>query len=267
MKLFYRKFGEGPSLFILHGLYGSSDNWVTIAKNISKSFTVYLPDLRNHGSSPHNDIHDYSSLSSDLFELANELNLRKFFLAGHSMGGKTAVYFAMKWPEMLDGLLIADISPFMTVNLRSTEYNQGVKILQTILETDVSSAVSRNDVERLLSEKIPSAKVRGLIMKNLQRSAENKFTWKINAPSLLNNLEKIMEGLPRPSGDYSRATGFPVIFLKGEKSDYLPSGDWRDILKIFPSAELRIVKNAGHWLHADNPDEVTEALLNFLGNG
>ena len=165
---------------------------------------------------------------------------------------------------MLNGLLIADISPFMAVNFRSTEYNLGVTILKTILETDISSAVSRNDVERLLSEKITSEKIRGLIMKNLQRSPENKFSWKINASSLLKNLERIMEGLPRPSGDYSPVTGFPVLFLKGEKSDYLSSGDWSDILKIFPSAELRVIRKSGHWLHADNPEAVAEAFLSLL---
>lgn len=264
MKLFFRKYGEGLPLVILHGLFGSSDNWISVAKSISRSFTVYLPDLRNHGYSPHNDIHDYISLSSDIFELANELGLRKFFLAGHSMGGKAAVHFAIRWPEMLNGLLIADISPFMEVNFRSAEYNQGVTVLKTILETDISSAVSRNDVESLLSEKITSGKIRGLIMKNLQRSPENRFSWKINASSLLKNLERIMEGLPRPSVDYSPVTGFPVLFLKGEKSDYLPSGDWSDILKIFPSAELRVIRNAGHWLHADNPEAVSEAFLSLL---
>ena len=90
MKLFFRKFGNGPALIILHGLYGSSDNWVTIARDLADTFTVYLPDQRNHGQSPHNDRHDYGSMTGDLLELADDLRLEKFFLAGHSMGGKTA---------------------------------------------------------------------------------------------------------------------------------------------------------------------------------
>src|SRR5512133_2376601 len=117
MKLFCRKYGNGPPLIILHGLFGSSDNWVTIAKNLSDSFTVYLPDQRNHGQSPHSDVHDYDSMRDDLFELVNDLSLKKFFLAGHSMGGKTAISFALKWPEMLNGLLIADISPFVNKSI------------------------------------------------------------------------------------------------------------------------------------------------------
>jgi esterase len=264
MKLFYRKYGEGPPLVILHGLYGSSDNWVTIAKSISSNFTVYLPDLRNHGSSPRSSIHDYTSIASDIYELTGELAFAKFFLAGHSMGGKAAIFFAMKWPEMLDGLLVADVSPFKAVNFRSKEYNQSSLILNTILQTDLSSELSRNDIENLLADKIPSGRIRGIIMKNLQRAEGNKFVWKLNASSLLDNLDNIMGGLPRPKEDYSRITGFPVIFLQAEKSDYLPDDDWKDILKIFPSAELKIIKNAGHWLHADNPVAVSEAFLSLL---
>ena len=250
---------------ILHGLYGSSDNWISVAKSISKEFTVYLPDLRNHGLSPHNELHDYDSLGSDIYELVNNLNIKKFFLAGHSMGGKTAINFTLKWPELIEGLLIADISPFQTANFRSDEYYQSKNILETILETDVSAFSSRNQVEMLLTQKITSAKVRGLIMKNLQRTANNNFIWKINASSLLSNLEIIMNGIPRPAEDSSRITGFPVIFLKGEKSDYLPYSDWHDVLKIFPAAELRVIRNAGHWLHTDNPGAVTEAFLSLRG--
>ena len=109
MKLFYRIYGEGPPLIILHGLYGSSDNWVSVAKKISNKFTVYLPDLRNHGNSPHSEIHDYEALSDDIIEFAEARQLSRFFLAGHSMGGKTAVSVAVRKPELLMGLIVADI--------------------------------------------------------------------------------------------------------------------------------------------------------------
>ena len=133
MKLFYRKLGNGPPLFILHGLYGSSDNWITIAKSLSKKFTVYIPDQRNHGKSDHSDIHDYDSMRDDLFELVSYLKISKFFLVGHSMGGKCAISFALKWPEMIYGLLVADISPFINENSNPGAYNQHLKILRTIL--------------------------------------------------------------------------------------------------------------------------------------
>lgn len=263
MKLFYRKYGEGPPLMILHGLYGSSDNWVTIAKALSRNFTVYLPDQRNHGLSPHSDLHDFDALSSDIYELAGELGLEKFFLAGHSMGGKAAAFFAVRWPRKIQGLVIADISPFAAPDTRTPEYNQHLSILKSIIETDISSAVSRSDVEMLLREKITSLRTRGMIMKNIQRMPDNKFSWKINAPALLMNLDKIMSGLPRPSDNYQVVTGFPVLFLKGETSGYLPDSDWDDILKIFPAAELKIIRNAGHWIHSDNPEAVINALVDF----
>lgn len=263
MKLFYRKYGEGPPLMILHGLYGSSDNWVTIAKALSRNFTVYLPDQRNHGQSPHSDLHDYDALSSDIRELAGELGLEKFFLAGHSMGGKTAAFFAVRWPGKIHGLVMADISPFAAPDRRTTEYNQHLSILKTIIETDISSAGSRSDVEILLKEKITSSVTRGMIMKNLQRMPDKKFSWKINAPALLMNLDRIMSGLPRPSDNYHAVTGFPVLFLKGENSGYLPDSDRSDILKVFPAAEIQIIRDAGHWIHSDNPEAVIKALVDF----
>lgn len=251
-------------MIILHGLYGSSDNWVTIAKRLVDCYTVYLPDQRNHGQSPHSDIHDYDSMRDDLLELAGDLKLKKFFLAGHSMGGKTAISFALKWPEMLNGLLIADISPFMDENTKHSAYNQHSTILNAMLSFDLSRISTRSEAESILFEKIPSEKIRGFILKNLQRTSGNNFSWKINGSSLLNNLEKIIEGIDRRSYSSQQITGFPVIFLKGKDSDHLPSGDHRDIQKVFPAAEFITVTEAGHWIHSDRPDEVVKNLKRLL---
>ena len=264
MKLFCRRYGEGPPLVILHGLYGSSDNWMTIARNISSHYTVYLPDQRNHGKSPHDDLHDYQSMSNDLFELVTEYKLGSFFLAGHSMGGKTAVNFALKWPGMINGLAIFDISPFTDYDSLSASRNQHKNILSVILETDIASAKSRKEIEELLSASIPSEKERKVIMKNIQRDADKRFSWKLNAQSLLKNLDMILEGINRQAIDDLRVTGLPVIFLKGEKSDYLNPEDYSYIMRLFPAAEFRVIRNAGHWLHVDNPEAVTETLIGLL---
>ena len=264
MKLFCRKYGNGPPLVILHGLYGSSDNWVTIAKKLGNSFTVYLPDQRNHGQSPHSQIHDYDSMRDDLFELAGDLNLKKFFLAGHSMGGKTAISFALKWPEMLNGLLIADISPFTNETGRQSIYVQHFTILNAILSFDLDKISTRREAGNVLLEKIPSVKVRELILKNLQRTADNNFAWKLNAQSILKNLDKIMEGVERQTDFSQQIIGFPVIFLKGGDSDYLPAVDFRDIRNVFPAAEIIEIPGAGHWIHIDKPDEVVKNLKNLL---
>ena len=264
MKLFCRKYGNGPPLIILHGLFGSSDNWVTIARSISDRFTVFLPDQRNHGSSPHSDVHDYESMSNDLKELADDLMLGKYFLAGHSMGGKTAVSFAYKWPERLSGLLVADISPFANDGLNSEMARWYNSILNSILSVNPSDITSRREAGSILAGRIADERTRELILKNLVRNSDNSFSWKINAPSLLNNLGKIMEPvLPYDAGS-NQITGFPVYFLKGELSDYLPEMDFTRILRIFPSAEFITVPDAGHWLNSDNPEEVKKSLLRFL---
>jgi pimeloyl-ACP methyl ester carboxylesterase len=264
MKLFFRKYGEGPPLVILHGLYGSSDNWASIARRLSGNFSVYLPDQRNHGESPHSDVHDYPSMCEDLRELADDLGLESFFLAGHSMGGKTAVLFARRWPWRIKGLAVADISPFETKFSNANSFRQHLELLQILAGTDISGAASRDELEKLFLESIPSPRTRSLLMKNARRKTAGGFEWKINHKALLNNLDRIAESVADAGETTEAVTGFPVLFLKGEKSDYLPTGDFPKILRLFPAAEIKIIKNSGHWIHADNPDEVCSALLSFL---
>jgi esterase len=260
MKLFFRKYGNGPPLFILHGLYGSSDNWVTIARNLSESFTVYLPDQRNHGQSPHSDKHDYDSMSHDLLDLTQELKINRFILAGHSMGGKVAVNFAMKWPEKINSLIIIDISPFRSLDPERRFYREHKQILESILSVNLSEAESRADVEAVLSGKIESEKTRGFILKNLHRDDEKKLKWKMNVRSLYDNLEKIVDGIPRPTRDTEAVTGFPVTFIRGENSDYLPEDELIAIQRLFPAVEIVTVMNASHWVHAERPDAIIEIL-------
>jgi esterase len=264
MRLFFRKYGTGPSLFILHGLYGSSDNWVTIARKLSDNFTVYLPDLRNHGQSPHSYRHDYDSMSLDLLELTEKLGIRKLFLTGHSMGGKVAANFALRWPEKINSLIIIDISPFTYAGNKNNLYEEHRNILKSILSADLSGIRTRAEAEVFFEKRIKSEKTRGFILKNLQRTGEKTFIWKMNVKSLYNNLENIVGGLPRPTMETEAVTGFPVTVIKGEDSDYLPSGEFNAIQKLFPSAELITVRNAGHWVHSERPDEVIEIILKQL---
>ncbi len=266
MKLFYRKYGEGPVLIILHGLYGSSDNWVTIGRKLADTYTVILPDLRNHGQSPHSPVHDYDSMRDDIHELIADLEVQKFFLAGHSMGGKVAASFAIKWPELLHGLLIADISPFTDGNLKTAEYDQHLNILGTILNINTSSLRSRNDAEELLREKISSQRIIGFILKNLQRNSDGSYSWKLNARALYNNIGKILSEIPVGEDIQLPVTGYPVIFLKGGSSNYIEPSDIKGIRKVFPASEFRVINGAGHWVHADKPEEVTSALLELYSD-
>lgn len=260
MKLHFRKYGNGQPLIILHGLFGSSDNWVSIARQLQNDFSVYLPDLRNHGLSPHSSSHDYDSMRDDLYELVTDLKIKRFFLAGHSMGGKTAIKFALKWPEMLYGLLIADISPYESRPHAASVYEIHSTIIRALLTYDIKNAASRGDIDKILSKDIPSDNIRSLIMKNIRRNDDNTFSWKLNVPALNDNLDRIIEGIDRNIFMKQQVTGFPVIFLKGEKSDYIPVEDIADIQKLFPAAEIVTIKGAGHWVNAENPEEVIRNL-------
>lgn len=265
MNLFSKSYGSGPPLIILHGLYGSSDNWISIAKMLSEYYTVYLPDLRNHGRSPHSELMSYQAMSEDLLELTHQLNLDHFFLAGHSMGGKVAMSFALTWPEKISGLLIVDISPFVNEPGENTEYLKHKTILEAMYKLDLSKITTRNDADAELKKNIKSEKIRGFILKNLKRSTENKFTWKLNVPVLRNSLQNIMKGIDPGNIPDRQVTGFPVIFLKGSESDYINKDDYPDILKLFPAAEINEVRDAGHWLHADQPEELVKNLLRLSG--
>lgn len=264
MRLFYRKYGSGPPVIILHGLFGSSDNWVSFAKSISAVFTVYLPDLRNHGQSPHSHNHDYGSMADDISELADHAGIEKFFLAGHSMGGKVAIRLAANDPARLSGLIVADISPFRHHGNIDAEFSRHIEILNFMRSADLTAIKSRNDAEDLLRKNIDSEKVRELVLKNLKRESDNSFSWKINYDALYNNIDRIADNaLPETSG-LIEITGFPVYFLKGEFSDYITDDDIRMIRLMFPGAELITVPGAGHWIHADNPGFVKNCFLRLL---
>jgi esterase len=170
------------------------------------------------------------------------------------MGGKVAMKYALKWPESLNSLLVLDISPFGTRDHENESYRQHCSILEALLSVDLAGLKTRSEVDNLLLVKIPSERIRSFIMKNLTRSNHKQFSWRLNARALYDNLDNIMEGIV-PDDDFNeQATGFPVLFVKGENSDYIMEDDMPEIKRIFPAADLRIISNAGHWINAERPD-------------
>jgi len=264
MRLFFRKYGSGTPLIILHGLFGSSDNWISVARSLAESFTVYLPDQRNHGQSPHSPVHDYGSMKDDLGQLADDLDLEKFFLAGHSMGGRAAMLYALEFPERLNGLLVADISPFRNKKNYNDDREKYLGILNFMLNADLSVMTSRSAVESLMKSAVNQQKTRDLIMKNLKRRHDNSFSWKLNPQALLDNLERIMDGIIDDDTEAPSITGFPVFFLRGGLSSFIGESDFPGIMRLFPGAELITVAGAGHWLHSDNPEAVAKCFHRFI---
>ena len=242
MKLFIRKYGSaGDALVILHGLFGSSDNWITIGKRLAGTYTVFLLDQRNHGKSPHHPVMTYDSMSEDLYEFLTDYSIRQIHLIGHSMGGKTAMQFTIEYPHRVKSLVILDISPkdYAITHDRIIDY------LSTI---DPAKITTRKEADQKLSQWIEDKSLRQFLLKNLQLHEQSKFVWRINMPVIRKNLKQISSN-PLSNKQY---TG-PVLFIRGEKSNYIISDDFPRIKLYFPNCEIQAVAGASHWLHAENP--------------
>jgi pimeloyl-ACP methyl ester carboxylesterase len=267
MKLFSQKIGSGPSLIILHGLYGSSDNWVTIAKQIADKYTVYLVDQRNHGRSPHDNAHSYQLMCADLLEFITDNNIEKTILIGHSMGGKTALLFAALYPERLSGLIIVDIAPagYASLNEYSPQALQHLNIIHAMLEMDFGMHKSRTEIEKTLEKSIKDTSIRQFIMKNVHREKDGQYRWKLNVNALSKalpeimgpiHLEKILKG--------KQIIEFPILFIRGGKSNYLLPSHYPEIKEYIPNALIETILNAGHWVHAEQPEEFLKTINQFL---
>lgn len=261
MELFYRKYGEGPPLIILHGLYGSSDNWVSIGRELAENFEVYLIDQRNHGKSPHSADHNYDLMKEDLHEFMEQHAIGKAIILGHSMGGKTAMFFAADYPEKISHLIIVDISPRSYKDTNSTQLKMHESIIRAMYNIDFYGIENRQEIDDILAKSIPQDRIRQFLLKNIHRSKDNEYSWSINIKTIKNELRNIMDGL-----DESQAaiTGFPVLFIKGEKSDYIMDKDKDMIKNIFPYADFETIPDAGHWLHAEQPELFLKKITNFI---
>ena len=251
MKLFSRELGQGEPMLILHGLFGSSDNWLTQAKIFGEHYKVYSIDLRNHGQSPHSDEFDYQSMVADLQEFIVDHALKSPVIIGHSMGGKAAMNFALAHPDQLSKLIVVDISP-RPYNLEHYTIVEGLKTIP------VDSLSSRNEADDLLSQHVPEADVRQFLLKNLQRKSSGGFSWKINLPVIYQKLSNIGVDL-QFSGQFNK----PTLFIRGSMSKYIRDEDWKTITQVFPQAKLETLET-GHWVQAEKPQEFASLVLNWV---
>jgi pimeloyl-ACP methyl ester carboxylesterase len=252
VKLFFREYGEGQPLVIFHGLFGSSDNWLTQAKLFSsQSYKVYTVDLRNHGQSPHDDAFDYPSMVSDIKEFLQDQNITKPVVLGHSMGGKAAMNFSLAHPSLLEKLIVVDIAP------RPYKLEHYV-IADGLAAIPLETLTSRNHADEILSQYVPEPDVRQFLLKNLQRRPEGGFSWKINLPVIREKLSNIGLDL-----QYSGTFDKPTLFIRGRKSSYVRDQDWSHILEIFPGAMLETM-DTGHWVQAEKPQEFVDIVLRWL---
>ena len=253
MKLNYKQFGTGQPLVILHGLFGSLDNWQTLARQFGDFFSVYILDQRNHGQSGHSHEWDYQIMAEDLNEFFEDHSLNNAILLGHSMGGKTAMQFAIKHPEKLQKLIIADIAPKEYV-----PHHQ--KIIESLSAINFNQITSRNEAEEQLNKHISDFGTRQFLLKNLYwKDLENKkLGWRFNLEVIAEKINEVNKGIPE-----NAHCDIPTLFIRGAKSDYITDDDLELISAIFSDVKLETIDNAGHWLHAEQPERFKEIVLNF----
>ena len=253
MKLFFRKLGEkGSPIVILHGIFGTSDNWVGIAKVLSENHQVFLLDLRNHGHSPWSDEFDYQVMSEDLLEFIQDHSLEKPLLIGHSMGGKVVMQFDLNHPNIAHKIVVVDIAPKFYPVHHSL-------ILEGLNSLDVANLENRQAANEHMKRFEDNEGVRQFLLKNLYRNAEQQFAWRINLKVITKNIVVVGHELLVPA-----ASNTETLFIKGADSHYIQPEDERYIAEIFPNFELVEIPGAGHWVQAEQPELFLQALQSYL---
>ena len=253
MNLYYRELGEGnPPIVILHGVFGSCDNWLTVSKGLAETNKIYLLDARNHGQSPHSEEFNYDIMADDLSEFIVNNNLVNPIIIGHSMGGKTVMKFAIKYPTLYSKMIVVDISP----RYYAPHHHSILAGLEAI-KLDVLQ--SRQEADDILKSFEPSLGVRQFLLKNLYRNEQNGFSWRMN----LNVIKDKIENIGEPLTANSKITK-PTLFVRGANSNYIFEKDIELINSIFSNVKIETIENAGHWVQAEKPKEFLEEVKKFI---
>ncbi|MFK7847420.1 MAG: alpha/beta fold hydrolase [Rhodothermales bacterium] len=255
LTLFSQSYGTGTPLIILHGLLGASGNWHTLSRNVfAEEYNVFTLDLRNHGRSPHADAFDYGVMVEDVRQFIEDNELETAHVLGHSMGGKVAMWLALKYPALVSKLIVADMAP------RAYPPHH-MHILNALKNLDLPVYSSRGAIEEALAVDIKETGVRQFLLKNLSASGSGTYTWKMNLLAIYNNYRRINEGI---DADLSYAG--PALFVKGGRSNYITEKDTPQIQSLFPQATIEEIPNIGHWVHAEAPKQFAEMVMAFLGS-
>ena len=248
----HKLLGSGPPLVVLHGLFGSLDNWQTLARRWAEDFTVVLVDQRNHGKSFHAEEMDYPVLARDLAEFLEEQWIHECYLLGHSMGGKTAMQTALSYPGLVSKLIVVDMAP--------RAYAPGHdEVFRALRGIDPAGLGSRAEAETQMAALMPDPGVRQFLLKNLARDKAGGYRWKMN----LEVLDREYGNLIGPVGQGADPFGEPALFVRGGRSDYVTAEDEPEIERLFPAAEVVTVAGAGHWVHAEAGEEMYGLVREF----
>lgn len=250
MQLHHQIQGNGHPLLLLHGLFGSADNWGTIARHFSQHYQVISVDLRNHGRSSHSDSQTYPEMAADLLELCDSLGLAQVHLLGHSLGGKLAMQFAAQYPERINKLVVVDMA------VRAYAYAH-THLINAMLALDVTQIASRSEADKALSAAIPEVMVRQFLLTNLVK-VEDKLQWRLNLPALKVNYVHFQAALHLPA-----VFEKPSLFIRGERSDYVQESDIAEIKQHFSQSRF-VTLPTDHWVHAEQPQFFMQTVEEFL---
>jgi len=251
LQLFYKEYGDGKPVVILHGLFGFSDNWKSQAKVLANYFRVIAVDLRNHGRSEWSDLHSYESMAHDVIETMDLLKLSQFHVIGHSMGGKVAMHLAQSHPERVLKTVVVDMG------IKSYPMHHQ-DLIEAIKAVPIETITARSQVNTFLSNRIPEEGVRQFLLKNLYWIERGKLAWRMNIDILEANMNLILDALPEQEVLGS------TLFIKGANSSYILDEDVEAIENVFLDSEIQSITDAGHWVHADAFEEFLERILAFL---
>jgi len=251
--LHYQSYGQGQPVVILHGLFGSSRNWSVLARKLARHYRVLTVDLRNHGQSSHAETMSYAEMAGDIRQFLVERGLEQTSLIGHSMGGKVAMTFALMYPSMVGKLAVLDIAP---VAYR-TEFHM---LLDSMAALPLQELNTRPQADELLGLTIADRQLRQFLLQNLVQDTAG-FHWRIDLGALRDGLPDVSVFPSFPAG--RRYTG-PALFLGGSDSRHLQQNYQGAINELFSNARIHIIKDAGHWLHIDQPEAVLKQLVAFI---
>jgi esterase len=255
MRLHSSVSGSGPVVIILHGLFGSSGNWRSVAQRLATSFEVHALDLRNHGASPWYTDMSYPAMAEDVREYMRFRGINAACVVGHSMGGKVAIELALATPQPVSGLLVLDIAP-------SAYERAHDRILEGMMAVEIRSVGSREEVDRRLAVFVPDARERHFLLTNLRRREDGGYAWRLNLESIASTYDGLLAEVAR-----GRRSTLPALFMRGERSHHIGPAEVRAIMQAFPNARIDTVPEAGHWLGADAPDAVVEGVRRIAGTG
>jgi esterase len=250
MQLHYQTIGQGQPLLLLHGLFGSGDNWGRVAKHFANTHQVVCVDLRNHGKSPHSALQTYVEMAADLAELCESLNLQSIDLVGHSLGGKVAMQFATTYAERMRKLVVVDMA------IRTYPDAQ-THLMDAMLAINLNAISSRSEADALLATSVSSQTIRQFLLMNLIK-VDGKLQWRINLPALKANYPNIREAICA-TAQYPK----PCLFIYGERSDYVLGDDIAQLKTHFSQAQFASLPT-GHWVHAEQTEPFIHLVDSFL---